>query len=141
MEESIENVWLQVKSVIVSKLQEKDQVLSNDSENALKDQILSLSKQDAAVRKLMWRRLIAYVRLVKTNKIVPPVPPGYTDISEELQTFASTFKRLTVYNYSVFGEHCEKLLDELSKSTNKAASRSEATTSTNAIEKMSDTST
>lgn len=76
MAETIENVWLQVKSVIVTKLQEKEQTLSVDSENTLKDQILSLSNKEAPVRKLMWRRLIAYVRLVKTNKLVPPVPPG-----------------------------------------------------------------
>lgn len=113
--ETIENVWLQVKTVIVSKMQEKDQILTAESENTLKEQILSLSKKEAPVRKLMWRRLIAYVRLVKTNKTLPPVPPGYNDISDELQTLANTFKRLTVYNYSVFGEHCEKILDELSK--------------------------
>lgn len=141
MADSIENVWLQVKSVIVSKLQEKEQVLTVDSENALKDQILSLSNKEAAVRKLMWRRLIAYVRLVKTNKTLPPVPPGYTDISDELQTLANTFKRLTVYNYSVFGEHCEKLLDELSKPSTRTDLQSEATTSTNEITKTSDAST
>lgn len=113
--ETIENVWLQVKSVMVSKMQEKEQVLSLESESTLKDQILSLGNKESPVRKLMWRRLIAYVRLVKTNKALPPVPPGYNDISDELQTLANTFKRLTVYNYSVFGEHCEKILDEISK--------------------------
>lgn len=96
-------------------MQEKEQVLTAESENTLKDQIISLSNKEAPVRKLMWRRLIAYVRLVKTNKTLPPVPPGYNDISDELQTLANTFKRLTVYNYSVFGEHCEKILDEISK--------------------------
>lgn len=95
-------------------MQEKDQVLTSESENTLKDQIISLSNKDGPVRKLMWRRLVAYVRLVKTNKTLPPVPPGYNDISDELQTLANTFKRLTVYNYSVFGEHCEKILDEIS---------------------------
>lgn len=131
--ETIENVWLQVKSVIVAKMQEKEQILSTDTENTLKDQILSLSNKEAPVRKLMWRRLVAYVRLVKTNKSVPPVPPGYTDLTEELQTLASTFKRLTVYNYSVFGDHCEKLLDELTtkpSSTTTESQTEEATTST-----------
>lgn len=140
--EAIENVWLQVKSVIVSKLQEKDQILSADSENTLKDQILSLGNKEAPVRKLMWRRLIAYVRLVKTNKTVPPVPPGYTDLTDELQSLASTFKRLTVYNYSVFGEHCEKLLDDLSTPSATNESQTEtATTSTNDPAETSDAST
>lgn len=139
--ETIENVWLQVKSVIVSKLQEKEQILSAESENTLKDQILSLGNKEAPVRKLMWRRLVAYVRLVKTNKTVPPVPPGYTDLTDELQSLASTFKRLTVYNYSVFGEHCEKLLDDLSKPSATNEPQNQATTSTNEPVKTSDAST
>lgn len=113
-------------------MQEKDQVLTLESENTLKDQIISLSNKEAPVRKLMWRRLVAYVRLVKTNKALPPVPPGYNDISDELQTLANTFKRLTVYNYSVFGEHCEKILDEISKpnttSTEASSSSNDSTT-------------
>lgn len=92
-------------------------MLSADSENVLKEQIISLAKKDSPVRKLMWKRLIAYVRLVKTGKLLPPVPPGYTDMTEELQTLASTFKRLTIYNYSVFGEHCEKILEQMSQPT------------------------
>lgn len=100
----------------MARLQEKDQVLSAESETVLKEQILSLANKEAPVRKLMWKRLIAYVRLVKTGKTLPPAPPGYTDLTEELQSLASKFKRLTIYNYSVFGEHCEKLLDEITDS-------------------------
>lgn len=103
--------------------------MTSETENTLKDQVLSLANKDAAVRKLMWRRLIAYVRLVKSSKIMPPVPPGYTDMTVELQTLANTFKRLTVYNYSVFGEHCENLLEVISNSS--SVSQSEATTPTN----------
>lgn len=125
----IENVWLQVKSVIVARLQEKDQVLSADSENVLKEQILSLSNKEAPVRKLMWKRLVAYVRLVKTGKTLPPAPPGYSDLTEELQSLASKFKRLTIYNYSVFGEHCEKLLDELSTEHNEPTTSEQSTKS------------
>lgn len=118
-------------------MQEKDQVLTAESENTLKDQIISLSNKEAPVRKLMWRRLVAYIRLVKTNKTLPPVPPGYNDISDELQTLANTFKRLTVYNYSVFGEHCEKILDELSKPSTSLTE----TTSTNDSKEDSNDST
>lgn len=134
--ECIENIWLQVKSVIESKLKEDKQVLAGDTENALKDQILSLSNKESEVRKLLWTRATAYVRLVKsnqTNQTLPPVPPGYTDISDELQTLANSFKRLTVYNYSVFGDHYDKLFDEQSKSNVKSESKSEATTSRNSM--------
>lgn len=135
-----------MKTVAVTKLQEKDQILTSESENTLKDQIMSLCNKEAPVRKLMWRRLIAYVRLVKTNKTLPPVPPGYTDMSDELQSLANTFKRLTVYNYSVFGEHCEKILDELSKpeittETSTEATVSSSSSSSNDSTKYSDAST
>lgn len=114
MEETIESIWLQVKSVIVARLQEKNQALDSDSENTIKQQILLLAKKESPVRELMWKRLLAYVRLVKSSKILPPAPPGYTDLTDDLQSMATIFKRITVYNYSVFGEHCEKLLDQLS---------------------------
>lgn len=74
-------------------MQERDQVLTSESENTLKEQILSLSNKEAPVRKLMWRRLVAYVRLVKTNKTLPPVPPGYNDISDELQSLCKYRKQ------------------------------------------------
>lgn len=114
LEETIESIWLQVKLVIVSHLEKNNQELDADGENTLKQQITSLAKTEAPVRNLMWKRLVAYVRLVKTGKMLPPAPPGYTDLTDELQSLASTFKRITVYNYSVFGEHCEKLLDQMS---------------------------
>lgn len=124
-------MWLQVKTVIVARLQEKEQVLSADSETVLKEQIISLANKEAPVRKLMWKRLIAYVRLVKTGKTLPPPPPGYTDLTDELQTLASKFKRLTIYNYSVFGEHCEKLLDGITESL--AADAAEAGPSSSGV--------
>lgn len=130
--ESIENVWAQVKSVIVTKLQEKEQVLSTESENVLKDQIVSLANKDSPVRKLMWKRLVAYVRLVKSGKTLPPVPPGYTDITDNLQALATSFKRLTIYNYSVFGEHCEKILEQLSQPTTENSSNANANTNADA---------
>lgn len=122
-------------------MQEKDQVLTAESETTLKDQILSLAKKEAPVRNLMWRRLIAYVRLVKTNKSLPPVPPGYTDISDEVQSLANTFKRLTVYNYSVFGEHFEKILDDLSKSSVTAETSIETAAQADNSKQESDSST
>lgn len=129
LETNIESIWLQVKSVIVSHLEKKNQELDGDSEMTLKQQITSLAKKESPVRQLMWKRLVAYVRLVKTGKLLPPAPPGYTDLNEELQLLATTFKRITVYNYSVFGEHCEKLLEQMSNDITNS-SPSAASTST-----------
>lgn len=127
MEHSIENIWLQVKSVVVSNLEKKNQQLESESENTLKTQIISLSEKNSPVRQLMWKRLIAYVRLVKTMKTLPPAPPGFIDFSDELQSVANAFTRLTFYNYSVFSEHLEKFLNEISDNNNDAATQGEKT--------------
>lgn len=97
--------------MITTKLKEKNQDLDAASETTLKSQILGLAKKESPVRLLMWKRLLAYVRLVKTSKALPPVPPGFGEISEDLQSLATAFKRITVYNYSVFGEHYDKILE------------------------------
>lgn len=123
--ELIENVWLQVKSVIVKLMEKNDQKLTEETETALKQQILAVTDKESAVRQLMWKRLLAYVRLVKTNKVLPPVPPGFNDLSDELQSLSNTFKRLTVYNYSVFGEHLEKLLECIANPNYKEIEKSE----------------
>lgn len=108
----------------MSHLEKNNQELDSESENTLKQQITSLAKKESPVRQLMWKRLIAYVRLVKTGKLLPPAPPGYIDLNDELQSLASTFKRITVYNYSVFGEHCEQLLDQMSSNSTSASAES-----------------
>lgn len=128
-----------MKSVIVSHLEKKNQELDGESENTLKQQIVSLANEESPVRQLMWKRLVAYVRLVKSGKTLPPAPPGYTDLNDELQTLASTFKRITVYNYSVFGEHCEKLLDQMTNEHSNPASA--AATSTTEAPTSHDSST
>lgn len=139
MEENIENIWLQVKSFVGSRLQE-NQVLDNESEKTLKQQITSLAKKESPVRQLMWKRLLAYVRLVKTTKMLPPAPPGFSDLNDELQALATAFKRITIYNYSVFGEHLEKMLDELSASTANSGTQSTdnaTTTASSTVENAS----
>lgn len=100
-----------MKSVIAKKLQETNQELDAASETTIKNQISQLAKKESPVRSLMWKRLLAYIRLVKTNKITPPAPPGFLESADELQSIANAFKRITIYNYSVFGEHYEKILD------------------------------
>lgn len=117
LHETIAKIWQEIKSTIVSKMEENSKILAEDIQGALKDSILSLTRKDSPIRSFMWGQLIAYLRLAKMNRILPPVPPGYTDVNNELQTLANTFKRFTVYNYSVFGDHYEMILDELFKST------------------------
>lgn len=97
---------MKVKPIIISKLHENKKTLTKDSENTLKLQILSLNNKDAAIRKLMWSHLLTYMRLVQVNRMsLPPVPPEYVDIRDELKALANTFKRVTEYNYSVFGDY------------------------------------
>lgn len=116
--------------MIVSKLQDNKKILTIDTENALKFQILSLPSKESAIWKSMWQKLIGYIRFIKINKAISPVPTVYSDYSDELKTMASTFKRLTEYNFSVFGEYCEKSLDELSKPMAKAITQSKANATT-----------
>lgn len=107
-------MWLRIKPIIISKLLENKKTLTSDSENALKLQILSLSSKDAAIRKLMRSKLLTYLQLVQVNKTsLPSVPPEYVDIRDELKTLANIFKRVTEYNFSVFGDFYEKRLNEL----------------------------
>lgn len=101
-----------MKSVIGKKLQEKNEQLDSESEAIIKNQLFQLTKKDSPVRSLMWKRLLAYIRLIRSNNTMPPVPPGFGDLTDELQSVANAFKRITIYNYSVFGEQYEKILDE-----------------------------
>lgn len=101
-----------MKSVIAKKLNERNEQLDAESETMIKSQISQLTKKDSPVRSLMWKRLVAYVRLIRSNNSLPPVPPGYGDLADELQFIATAFKRITIYNYSVFGEQYEKILNE-----------------------------
>lgn len=77
----------------------------------------------------MWTQLIDYIRFVKMNKVWPSIPSGYIQLHDEIKTLAITFERLTAYNYLVFGEHFEELLDEIAESTTENESELEATSS------------
>lgn len=126
MQRTIGKICQEIKSIIVSKLEENGKMLAEDIEGALKDSVFSLARKDSSLRSFMWGQLIAYLRLAKMNRILPPVPPGYTDVNNELQTLANTFKRFTVYNYLVCGDHYETILDELFKSSTPTESQSTA---------------
>lgn len=50
--ETIENVWLQVKSVIEKELNKIQKTLPIETENTIKHQILQLTERNSAVRTL-----------------------------------------------------------------------------------------
>lgn len=56
------------------------------------------------------RRLMSYAGLmVYKTQSTPPPPPGFADFADELELFVA-FRRITVYNYMVFGEFYHKVL-------------------------------
>jgi hypothetical protein len=57
------------------------------------------------------------------SNINPPPPPGYTDYSTEIEAFATAFKRVTFYNYAVYGEYYHEMLQ------NKILNQSQPSTS------------
>lgn len=61
---------------------------------------------------ILGKRLLVYMKLSQRNKSLPATPPGYTDFNDDMQQFAIAFKRLTGYNYTVFGEHFHEILNK-----------------------------
>ncbi|CAO1410422.1 unnamed protein product [Diamesa hyperborea] len=114
LEEAMENIWVQIKSVIVKRAEELHQnPLDEQSENNIKAHITGISKFESPVRALMWKRLITYVQLIlRSNAGVPP-PPGYVDFVDELEALGSAFKRVTYYNYAVYGEYYHDILNKI----------------------------
>lgn len=55
---------------------------------------------------------MSYAGLVvsKTQATPPPLPPGFTDYADELELFVA-FRRITYYNYMVFGDFYHKVLN------------------------------
>ena len=61
----------------------------------------------------MWKRLITYIQLIlRSNQAVPP-PPGYVEFADELEGFGNAFKRVTYYNYAVYGEYYHDILNKM----------------------------
>lgn len=78
--------------------------------------------------------------MVMRAQATPPPPPGFTDFADELDLFVA-FRRITVYNYMVFGEFYHKVLNgetntaaETTTSATVAASASEASLTINGTE-------
>lgn len=114
LEDTIENVWLHINKTIDDKLKSLDQAKMDDnSETALKNQILQIAKPDSPVRSLLWQRFLTYIRLILRSNQPVPIPPGFTDYGEELGNFATAFKRVTYYNYAVYREYYHDILDKI----------------------------
>lgn len=126
--EAIENIWIQIKTFINSKLTEEgEHEMDATAENTLKTQILQVGNIDSPVRNLLWKRLYAYFRLVLGAKAgTPPPPPGYIDYQNELETFAIALRRVILYNHSVFGEYFLQVLTNQRPGVATSATNSES---------------
>lgn len=115
MEDVIENIWVQIKTVINKRLEELGQnALDEQSEASLKTHVTQIAhKPDTAVRALMWKRLTAYVQLVLRSNVSIPPPPGFLEFTEELENFTTAFKRVTYYNYAVYGDYYHDILNKI----------------------------
>ncbi|KAL5276577.1 TCP11 family protein [Megaselia abdita] len=112
----MENVALQVIEVINTYLKENESdptpvALSEVEENTIKTQIIQASKKESPVYNLMWKRLQTFVHFyVRSKNGSPPPPPGFMDYAEELESIAHAFKRVVVYNHSIFTDYFSQVL-------------------------------
>lgn len=111
LQEIIENVWLQIKTYVSNRLLASNAVMDDLTEQSFKSQILLLANKDSSIRSLMWKRLIAYFRMVTINKNALPAPPGFLDFVDSLD-ICTAFKRVVLYNFSVFGDFYHEVLNK-----------------------------
>ncbi|XP_037026094.1 T-complex protein 11-like protein 1 [Bradysia coprophila] len=111
LQEIIENVWLQIKTYVSSRLLASNAVMDDLTEQSFKSQILLLANKDSSIRSLMWKRLITYFRMVTVNKNTLPAPPGFLDFVDALE-ICTAFKRVVLYNFSVFGDFYHEVLNK-----------------------------
>jgi T-complex protein 11 len=113
--DALENVFVQVRSVLKKRLEELHQKpLDEEAESSLKSHITKIaSSETSPVRQLMWKRLTTYIQLVlRSNAGIPP-PPGFLDFMDELEALGNAFKRVTYYNYAVYGEYYHDILSKI----------------------------
>lgn len=114
LEDALQNVWLQIRTVLVKRLQEVQKTLDAETESTVKAHILKIaSSEDSPVRKLMWKRLFTFIQLVLRSNIAVPPPPGYQDFAEELENLGQAFRRVTYYNYAVYNEYYNEIIHKL----------------------------
>lgn len=112
--EGVDNIWLQMRTSINKfKADQQSAPLDEQTEQTLKNQVLQIAKPDAPVRSLMWKRLKIYLRLCLYSKQAPPPPPGFQEFEDELESLCTAFKLLTSYNYAVFGDYYNELIEKL----------------------------
>ncbi|KAG4075765.1 hypothetical protein HA402_003591 [Bradysia odoriphaga] len=111
LQEIIENVWLQIKTYVSSRLLASNAVMDDLTEQSFRSQILLLANKDSSIRSLMWKRLITYFRMVTVNKNTLPAPPGFLDFVDGLE-ICTAFKRVVLYNFSVFGDFYHEVLNK-----------------------------
>lgn len=115
LEDALTSVWVQVKSVLTKRLEELHQKpLDDETEASLKTHIMKIaSTETSPVRALMWKRLTTYIQLVlRANAEVSP-PPGFLDFAVELEALGNAFKRVTYYNYAVYGEYYHDIFSKI----------------------------
>lgn len=116
LEDALQNVWLQIKSVLTKRLQELYQKsLDEETETSLKAHIMKIATLDESpVRKLMWKRLFTYIQLILRSNVAIPPPPGFQEFTDELEALGQAFRRVTYYNYAVYNEYYNEILNKLS---------------------------
>lgn len=116
LEDALTNVWLQVKTVLCKRLEELHQKpMDEEAETNLKTHIMKIASiETSPVRALMWKRLTTYIQLILRSNVGIPSPPGFLDFVDELEALGNAFKRVTYYNYAVYGEYYHDILREIS---------------------------
>lgn len=119
LEDALASVLLQVKGVLNKRLEELHQKpLDEEAEANLKSHIVKIaSVETSPVRALMWKRLTTYIQLILRSNVGIPPPPGFVDFVDELEALGNAFKRVTYYNYAVYGEYYHDILSKISSST------------------------
>ncbi|CRK91264.1 CLUMA_CG004944, isoform A [Clunio marinus] len=115
LEDALTSVWLQVKKVLEKRIEELHQKpIDEETEASLKSHILKVATiETSPVRALMWKRLTTYIQLILRSNIGIPPPPGFVDFAEELEALGNAFKRVTFYNYAVYGEYYHDILSKI----------------------------
>lgn len=119
LQDALENVWLQIKSTLTKRLQELYQKsLDEETETSLKAHIMKIANIDESpVRKLMWKRLFTYIQLVLRSNVAIPPPPGFQEFTDELEALGQAFRRVTYYNYAVYNEYYNEIVNRLSSTS------------------------
>lgn len=115
LEDALASVWLQVRTALGKRLEELHQKpLDDETEASLKSHIMKIaSSEESPVRALMWKRLTTYIQLILRSNVGIPPPPGFMDFVDELEGLGNAFKRVTYYNYAVYGEYYHDILSKI----------------------------